>query len=255
MKEYSIGQYIDSKSIFHLSNIFLKQVHLFLSLLITFFYTDSIDLLILLIITLSNLFLSKFKFKEFIKVLKLGGIIILIPLSVNVINYKMTFLKSLIYFEFNSIYVINFFNHVLSIIILMFASAVFFKTTEIINIIKAVNKLTYFKIITQRSLDEIFMVILVTIKFIKILINDINYLKFEIKNRDINFKNIKKSLNVISNIIFSIFSNSLVKAQRISVALNLKQSNFRNLILLKQNITKFDILILTEILCLIFILI
>lgn len=211
LNNINLNSYVDNNSIINKINPLFKIISiifiLFLSIL-----SNSIESHLLIILLIINIIvLSKIDILYYLKI-------------INNIKYFL-----LIIFIFNMFFIniIDNIINILRIIELVIYSKLITFTTKTSDINYAITVLcTPLKIFKINPLF-ISMSITLTIRFIPIIINEINTITKSLKIKGIYFSNnIKKNIIILKQIIKPIFKNSISKSDKIANMLELKYFDF-----------------------------
>lgn len=220
LNNINLNSYIDNNSVIKNINPFIKLLSILFILFLSIFSNSFKSHLLILLLITNIIILSKIDIKYYLK-------------SINTIKYFL-----LIIFIFN-LFFIDITNNIINlfrIIELIIYSKLIIFTTKVSDINYAITLLCYPLKLLKINPLFISMSISLTIRFIPIVINEINTILKSLKVKGIYFsKNIKKNIIILKQIIKPIFKNSIYKADKIATNIELKYFDFN-----KKRSTYFD---------------
>lgn len=211
LNNISTNSYIEGNSFFHKLHPFIKIISLLFLLFLSIFSNLLISHIFIITVLSIFLLLSKIPYQYYLK-------------SIMSLKYFFLFL-----FLFN-LFFTNITNNIISILrlieILVYSKIILY-TTKVSAMNKGFTTLCYpFKIIKINPLF-LSMSITLTIRFIPIVLNEINSFIKNLKTKGIYFtKNIKQNIIIIKRIIVPILTRSIKKADMIANMMELKGFSF-----------------------------
>lgn len=211
LNNIEINSYIDNNSILNKINPLIKIISIIFILFLSILSNNITSHLLIMLLIINLILLSKIDLKYYIKI---------------IINIKY-FLIIIFIFNMFFINIIDNTINILRIIELIIYSKLITNTTKTTDINYAITILC--KPFSILKINPLFisMSITLTIKFIPIVINEINTIIKSLKIKGIYFnKNIKKNIIILKQIIKPIFKNSISKADKIASMIELKYFDF-----------------------------
>ena len=211
LNNIELNSYVDNNSIINKINPLVKVISIIFILLLSILSNNIVSHLLIILLIMNLIILSKIDFLYYLK-------------AINNIKY---FLIIIFIFNLFFINITDSIINILRIIELIVYSKLIIYTTKTTAINYAITKIcTPLKIFKINPLF-ISMSITLTIRFIPIVINEINTIIKSLKVKGIYFsKNIKKNIIILNQIIKPIFKNSILKADKIANAIELKYFDF-----------------------------
>lgn len=211
LNNISTNSYIEGNSFFHKLHPFIKIISILLFLFLSIYCNHLLSHLFIITVLSIFLLLSKIPYQYYLK-------------SIFSLKYFFLFL-----FLFN-LFFTNITNNIISILrlieILLYSKMILY-TTKVSAMNKGLTTLCApFKIIKINPLF-LSMSITLTIRFIPIVLNEINLFIKSLRTKGIYFnKNIKENIIIVQKIIVPIFTRSLNKADIIASMMEVKGFHF-----------------------------
>lgn len=211
LNNIELNSYVDTNSIINKLNPIVKIISIIFILFLSILSNNIKAHLLIILLIINLILLSKIDYSYFLK-------------TINNIKYFL-----IIIFIFNLFFtnIIDNIVNILRIIELIIYSKLITYTTKTTDINYAITYLcTPLKLFKINPLF-ISMSITLTIRFIPIVINEINTIIKALKVKGIYFSNnIKKNIIILKQIIKPIFKNSILKADKIANTIELKHFDF-----------------------------
>ena len=211
LNNIELNSYINSNSIINKINPLIKIISIIFILFLSILSNNITSHLLIILLIINLILISKIDISYYLKT----------------INNMKYFLIVIFVFNLFFINITDSIINILRIIELIIYSKLITYTTNTSSINHAITKLcTPLKIFKMNPLF-ISMSITLTIRFIPIVINEINTIVKSLKVKGIYFsKDIKKNIIILKQIIKPIFKNSILKADKIANAIELKYFDF-----------------------------
>lgn len=211
LNNIELNSYINNNSIINKINPLIKIISIIFILFLSILSNNITSHLLITLLIINLILISKIDISYYLKT----------------INNMKYFLIVIFVFNLFFINITDSIINILRIIELIIYSKLITYTTNTSSINYAITKLcTPLKIFKINPLF-ISMSITLTIRFIPIVINEINTIVKSLKVKGIYFsKDIKKNIIILKQIIKPIFKNSILKADKIANAIELKYFDF-----------------------------
>lgn len=237
LNNIQLSKYINTSSCIHKLSPICKLVTLIIFLFITMLVSNIYLHCLILIYLFILILISKINIREYLK------------------TFKSIFYLLLAIFIINAIFQVNIISNIINIskiIEMIFYSSLITMTTSDIELINGFNMIFKPLKIFKININEISFILSMSIKFVPIIIDQINDIIKNLRSKGINLKTSKHKILIIKSIIIPTLNLSIRKADLLADNLTLKLYNLNN-----NNINynkwklKDSIILIVYILCLI----
>lgn len=211
LNNISLNSYIETQSYFHKLNPFIKIISIIYFLFISIYSNNLFNHILITTLIINLIYLSKIPYKYYFK-------------SLLQIKY---FILTLFIFNLFFVDIETNIVNIFRLIELILYSKIILYTTKVSELNNGFTTLCYPFKLFKINPQFISMSITLTIRFIPIILNEINSFLKNLKTKGIYFtKNIKNNITIILKIIVPIFTRSINKADMIANIMELKGFSF-----------------------------